>query len=855
MEKDWVDFFRFCIEKLNIGSGWFLADHALDYLKSDSAKDAFEGVDASSTDHLLESLTKVLEHVRDNYHSLPNYYQHAEKKVDVDKSLRFCCQALYDVFMDALYGYRLVKDAMFMALSARGVKFGSFDNFEEKMVGFYADRAMIDLDENLSFEDKIDKKIDIEKELNELRNGMFSFVVTDSVLSDRINQVVETALSPNIDTVTRQLLVSALTVSCMEFFNYAKLQALFHIYNDAVDRVVKIKAFIGIMLCLQYVPSFYVDQVELLLKKTCQKDGEFMNMVLNVCKVELHARDLNAGKDAFGKSLLSSLLQKTKDMLKQDSDDDFYDEDSDDGDEMGNSLMKEIFDMMEGGTDIYFNQFKNKKNLAFFHSMYNWFMPFSTDSIPYLSFLKKIGEKYKEIAASFVNNGSLCDNDQYSFVSFLAKTKFDLSRDLDQIKQHLSSLQEANKDKLGDEYASLDRVLKCVVEDDNNEKLSPKDVFRKIIYYIHDLSRFYDLSPMRSHFVNPFEEDDMGCIPLPLTSGMFEDACYQKYRLRMARYCLKEEHSSYIPDLLGEDYPQTAECHFMLAYAYHSLYEDDCVGSEEALPHAEWLMKNEPHNFLLCSQMAKVYYDNGLYDKVENCWKKALAIAEVEGNEDNLLEAKEMLANFYIERCRYEDANKLYYELYYKQPDKTGHLVFLVTALLLGHPGEIAMVKRALNLLRSFAQNQEEDPISRLFHDQEAIDEGNLAKSFSRFMGSMSEYMQQDHSMDGKFRFLEGICMWILMKNAEHSEEEYTLETVVNHMFEEYHDKAFYHYPHSIIGSYITAFDEDFTGLLNSFGITDADIAIVNELMRNRYDETQRETKKMLDEIKNGKFK
>lgn len=854
MKDNWIDFFQSCINELHVGSCWAITEKALAYIKSDEAKEIFLGCDNPEVQIIYNNVLDQFERLASKNSIFSNWILQKEQPQIKYSDLSNCAKICYGCCQQAINTYSAVFEPTFKALQIRASKLSGLEHLEEKLVGHYADRAMIDLDENLSFEEKIDRKIAVEKKINDLRNTMFSWLVSRASLSiNEQKHVTRIALSFNIDAATKQLWVSALTISCMECFDMVKFYALLDIWDQSVDSKVQVRALVGIMLCLQYTPQVFESDVKDILCVKSQNDPVFMSLILNACKVELHARNKQEGKMAFTKQLFSSLMENTKMLINNDAEEDDFDDDDDDdkSEEMSNSMIEEVFELMEGGTDIYFSQFENKKGTAFFHSLYNWFMPFSRDSVAYLQLLKKVGKENDAILFSFLDKGHMCDNDQYSFVSILGESKMNLSKSLGNLKEQISEIRAEHGDFGSEDEYNEDEAMEVGVA----MKKNPKKIIHQIICYLHDLSRFYELAPMRSSFSSPFEEDDKGCLMIPLTSHLMDDSCFFKFRLRMARYCFKKEMSQYVPDLLMEDYPDTAECHFMLADAHFDLYCDDCEGSEQGLPHADWLMEHEPDNFLFCAIAANIYNSNNLKVKVERCWRKAIETAG--DNEEQELDAKASLAAFYFANDKFEKSTKLYYELNYRSPSTPLYITFLVTSMLLEHPGDKATVRRALEMLHSYKENHSEpDPFARLFNDKEALAEDDFAKSFSKFLGSMSEYMQQDHSMDCKLKYLEGLCMWVLLGDQDDDvDNNYDFEDVLKLIYEEYHDKALSQFKHHTADEYMTVFEANFVKWLQSFGISEVDLSIVDEIMRQKFNKVQKDTKKMLDDIKNGKFK
>lgn len=89
--------------------------------------------------------------------------------------------------------------------------------------------------------------------------------------------------------------------------------------------------------------------------------------------------------------------------------------------------VDETVEMLEDGADIYFTQFRETKKLGFFHSMYNWFMPFYFESPLYLSVQEMAGDKERNLHL-LLENGTACDSDRYSLLLMLEKEKNPLTR-------------------------------------------------------------------------------------------------------------------------------------------------------------------------------------------------------------------------------------------------------------------------------------------------------------------------------------------------------------------------------------------------------------------------------------------
>jgi hypothetical protein len=57
-------------------------------------------------------------------------------------------------------------------------------------------------------------------------------------------------LSPTVDTIDQQLLVSAVTLSLLKTFDYQKLRVLMMVYKRTTDERVRQRALVGWALCI-----------------------------------------------------------------------------------------------------------------------------------------------------------------------------------------------------------------------------------------------------------------------------------------------------------------------------------------------------------------------------------------------------------------------------------------------------------------------------------------------------------------------------------------------------------------------------------------------------------------------------
>lgn len=817
------------------GNEWVVLEEAISTLDW-SIQQQLEGSCHSKFDNeinLLGSLKKRLERIQESIVELPEMYRHAGNVEDVKGRLSNKCQDIYRVLSDFMLSYRVNKDDVLRDLYESGKKLSSIDEAEEKLVGFYADMAMLDIDSSLQYVDKVDKKISIVRQIDDLRNVLFSYIVTSPKWdSHEAEKVLRLFFSPNVDVVTKQLLASALTLACSNFFDYSKFRILVRVMEESSEMPVRLRALVGLMFGVLDIPSSYESAVATLVREVFEKNPSLMKLFLNACKIELHARNRSEGKEAFGKQLVSAMFNHTKKMMQENSEDeDELDEYGleDEDEALSNKLLDDVFGLIDKGTDLYYGQFKNKKKDEFFHSVYNWFMPFHTDSVLFLQMMRKLDEGYSEVFYRFLTMSNLCDSDQYSFLTVLLKSDEDVKQVLDEVKKDTR-----DQESLPEQFGEL----------------------RYIICYIHSLSRFFDLAPMSNPFFDVFGESMMHHVNLPLASSVFADPYFEKYRLRMARYCLKYDYTPCIPDLLNEDYPDTAECHFMLAKAYiDAVKADDTIDldSVRALPHADWLMDHDPDNPIFADLAANIYLACQLYPRVVKCWKHLISVAK---DEETVTHAKIRLALTYLFDKRYDEAAKLFYELNYKDPENPENLALLAKTLLLKSPGDVSAARKVLSMLDSFEEGRHSDPLDMLLGPSAKSNFEKSDDSFSMFIDHMSAFIKEDHSRDSELSTLTSLCRWVIMGNQKEGEQTYTFEDVWKPIFRVFYYQHVKPFRECTVVTYEPVFEPEYEEWLHSFGIDDNDIALLNEALRNEFNKIESKNKrnKMGGFLDDGKF-
>lgn len=659
---------------------------------------------------------------------------------------------LYTTVRKFHYVLMLSHDATLSALHNRGKALSGLDDLKEKLVSALADVAMLSLDKGSSTK-KIDKMIEVQNRLNELRNVIFSYITSSPMWDkDDAKEYQELLNSTAVDSVTAQLMVSAITLSCLYFFDRKKFQLLFKLAKESKDMQVRVRAWVGWVLCTSQVPGFMVEECAKDIE-SLKEDEEGKKLLLLISKILLRSQDMKEDSEAMMKNMFHNMADKLShediDWEGKSSFSFIQNDDEEDEPEDGRDV-DETVEMLEDGADIYFTQFRETKKLGFFHSMYNWFMPFYFESPLYLSVQEMAGDKERNLHL-LLENGTACDSDRYSLLLMLEKEK----------KSFNEALENMAPDEVAEQYlSSMDEDEAAGFNEEEKKYLEKKKLHTAVIYYIQDLSRFFNLAPMRKAYDNSIKRDADDELYTTLALPIFKDAAFDELRYKMARYCFKRNYKNFIFNLMGDHYPDTVESHYLLAWAaVKSKAKENVV---LAYPHIDFLMKNEPEQYLLVELAVDFYEKLAFYEKKGTCQKAVDCLTHLmeakSDDEKTVRWCKKRLAKLYVLMERYEDAVKLLYEITYLEPDNLSAVAELAEALLYMDGDDKKNLEKIENILKSGKEklmNQRRDNFKLdSFPD-------NPKEGMATFFSAMAACLDMDFMVDFELYKVDGMLWWV----------------------------------------------------------------------------------------------
>lgn len=226
--------------------------------------------------------------------------------------------------------FRCSKPGVFQNLKEKGEQMDKED-FLSTLESKLSDMAMLYIDTNQTDEKLKQRQTELQEELNEIRHVIFAAIVTSGNWSwETWCLYRDLILSPTVDAVTSQLLVSAVTLACTTVFSFQKFDLLKTVFEEAEDEELKQRALIGLLLASTRMPKGvcekeYREELEIEFPKLILEIQKQLAMTL---KSEMLSQEYT---DSFRDRISNRMIGALKHSIAKHADDDLKDLLADDG--------------------------------------------------------------------------------------------------------------------------------------------------------------------------------------------------------------------------------------------------------------------------------------------------------------------------------------------------------------------------------------------------------------------------------------------------------------------------------------------------------------------------------------------
>lgn len=717
---------------------------------------------------------------------------------------------------------------------------------------FVSREAMLFLNHDLSKEEQDQASARLYQEWEEYREKIFGrFVSSGHWTDDECAAVKDTILSPTVDTLTSQLLVSAITLSAATVFDMGKFTLLYDIYRQTDDDEVKVRALLGWLLvsmnssyCEQH-PDFrsFAEQ----LTEDCKNDQDLLADIIKAQKmlavtVFSEQKSIDYTNDimsSLSKRFLGDLKNKVADLLDADEDmrnlfeidedeetseeespirsvDINTDEDGVDNLNVGVDSPLSMDEMMDKGIDILLPQFKMLRDQTdFFTHLYNWFMPFYLKNPHVTEALGFVDEKRK-FCKAFCSTARSCPADAYSLANLIISHPNEIPENI------VDCYDDPEDEGDGSEPADEEEIVNEFFKEPGEHRAK-----RIRINYIRNLLRFSKFYKGKDELFTILDElDDDKPAYAVLAGPLFQDEFFDKYRMAIARYSFRREFPDLVEVMLEGVPCDTLEMHFMKGWV--CMQKEDDHSLRMAVSHFKEMLKMQP-------DMKQVYLQLGI------CYRNLIQVDEYLENFDKLMEFKDSFSEeelfelkldklkFIVMNNRFEEAMPLAYELDYTHPENqmAGALLTQLLIKIGGEHAEENFQKAHQRLDEYFAEANE------LFGSFEKMKkEGKDTKNMMmQAMDLFFKMMKNDKAAEAYNNYSLGLLALI-----EHQPKK-ALEPFF---------RAYAYYVEKDENVFFEALKEDYKWLKN-YGCSYTDLMIIYNQVVAEHQQTEDELKKYAD--------
>ena len=717
---------------------------------------------------------------------------------------------------------------------------------------FVSREAMLFLNHDLSKEEQDQASARLYQEWEEYREKIFGRFVSSGYWNDEERaEVKDTILSPTVDSLTSQLLVSAITLSAATVFDMGKFTLLYDIYRQTDDDEVKVRALLGWLL-VSMNSSYYEQHPDFRsfaeqLTEDCKNDQDMLADIIKAQKmlavtVFSEQKSIDYTNDimsSLSKRFLGDLKNKVADLLEADGDmrnifgveddeetseeespirsvDINTDEDGVDNLNVDMDSPLSMDEMMDKGIDILLPQFKMLRDQTeFFTHLYNWFMPFYLKNPHITEALGFVDEKRK-FCKAFCSTARSCPADAYSLANLIISHPNEIPENI------VDCYDDPEDEGDGSEPADEEEIVNEFFKEPGEHRAK-----RIRINYIRNLLRFSKFYKGKDELFTILDElDDDKPAYAVLAGPLFQDEFFDKYRMAIARYSFRREFPDLVEVMLEGVPCDTLEMHFMKGWV--CMQKEDDHSLRMAVDHFKKMLKIKP-------DMKQVYLQLGI------CYRNLIQVDEYLENFDKLMEFKDSFSEeelfklkldklkFIVMNNRFEEAMPLAYELDYTHPENqmAGALLTQLLIKIGGEHAEENFQKAHQRLDEYFAEANE------LFGSFEKMKKSgkDTKNMMMQAMDLFFKMMKNDKLAEAYNNYSQGLLALI-----EHQPKK-ALEPFF---------RAYAYYVEKDENVFFEALKEDYKWLKN-YGCSYTDLMIIYNQVVAEHQQTEDELKKYAD--------
>ncbi len=451
-----------------------------------------------------------------------------------------------------------------------------------------------------------------------------------------------------IETHYKSLMVSALNLSLLRYFNKEKFVLLLDIMlTDDVE--VNQRALVSLILNLYKYKkriTFYNEIVNRL--KILNDDSTFITQFETVLIQLIRSRDTEKLQERIQKEIIPEMIKISPTLQDKLNFDSLMEEEgADDENPEWKELFKDapgLIDKMEEfselqmeGADVFLSSFSMLKSYPFFNDFTNWLLPFYNDNYQ----INKSFTEDDSFIDQFINSIDkapiLCNSDKYSFCLSLQQFPEENRQFISQaLEAEMGQLEEINKDE------------ELTAPEKKNRFISNQ--------YIQDLYRFFKLHPRKNSFEDIFLWD-FNFHNYPIFQLLLNN--HKSILRNIGEFYFSKNHYQRAIEIFETLLTQSkdGELYQKVGFSYQKLGQFE--KALEFYKKAELFELNKKWNL---QKIALCYRNLKQYDKAMKYYKEVEKL-----NPDNLKNQLD-IGHCFLEMEEYDEALKCYFKVEYLAP-------------------------------------------------------------------------------------------------------------------------------------------------------------------------------------------
>ncbi|MCR5313648.1 MAG: hypothetical protein K6E54_08450 [Bacteroidaceae bacterium] len=624
-------------------------------------------------------LNNTLEKIEYSYNSmldfmLQNYISKESKKERL--KLQTDLLSINDK-ADRLYRLKNNEDDLYVSTFNKINREKNISTILEKFTIYTQELKALEDSNNSNYNKNNAKTIQKFKEEIEInRIDFFNFIWTSDQWTNSDYEAVNLFLAnPKEFSFEISLLISAVTLSLLEYFDIKKINTLFDAYLLAQNNEHRMRSIIGIAIILKLydkrISNRYPEITERI--NNYKNDTQFIDDFFFTITQLQYSCITDKITSKMNNDILPNIMQGNKFKNSQ-SNINFKEGFVQNGENpewtdinievKAEKKINEMKKMCKEGADIYMSSFRHMKNYDFFRPIAHWFYPFDKNIEPLSKYNKMVENTNNKMIKVLLNNAPFCNSDKYSFcmsiigLGDLAKMSIDAQLD-EQVENQ--DIENAFKNS-----------------NSNNPQKLAQETGR---HYIFDLYRFFNLYSYNNQFYNPFKKE-INVEGKSISAKFIPSECQQYHFLNnyhdklfnLAEFLMRNEwynDSDKIYELLYDSNIQSASYYQRRGFCCEKIgnYKQAITYFQKAnlyQPNSKWTL------YHLADMCLK-----------ENCYDTALEpliqLIESDPNNNKYLFA---LATAYHKCNKDEEALKYAYKVYYLNAEYNGIKNLIIDCLL-----------------------------------------------------------------------------------------------------------------------------------------------------------------------------